>query len=428
MNKHRFGDPWSDDEAFAVMLIAEKHKVWERGWYGFGLTGAGAGSQPMDKAVAALRALGSQRSEKAISRWYSRHRNDPYFLEAVRNIANYTFPINKTGDRIAQFNGPSRVFTPTKKTPAPTPVATTTAEPLQKELPLLEVDAFDLIDTIQSKYPNPMVETQDEAGEAVRKIVSVSDIHFPFARIDLLEETLSLHVDADVLVLNGDILEGYAASSFSKSREVTIVDEYRCAFALIKWCSENYEKVILTEGNHESRVARVLSENGVNKNTVSYFNPSALGRIANGEEINAAGKLVKKHDFDNVHFDPRDSWYCKVGKAIFAHPHARGAGGIASLAHKTANYFSSRYPEEEIDTVVIGHTHKISKFVYDRLLIMEQGCFAGPMHYAHTPHLTYSGGSQNGYAVLYQDAEGNTLRNLSNVYALGSSNPPKKAF
>ena len=48
-------------------------------------------------------------------------------------------------------------------------------------------------------------ETAGLVENANKKILSLSDIHFPFALEDELKIALETHSDADIVVLNGDI-------------------------------------------------------------------------------------------------------------------------------------------------------------------------------------------------------------------------------
>jgi predicted phosphodiesterase len=84
------------------------------------------------------------------------------------------------------------------------------------------------------------------------------------------------------------------------------------------------------------------------------------------------------------------------------------------------------YSSDELDCVVIGHTHKQSKLSLARLLLIEQGAFSAPANYAHGPDLTYFGGTQNGYAIVWQDSEGNCIRNMTDFYTFGTAIPDKK--
>ena len=259
------------------------------------------------------------------------------------------------------------------------------------------------------------------------KILSVSDIHFPLAHVPFLREAVTTHSDADVGVVNGDLMEGYVFSSFEKHKRIAALDEYNCAFSFVEYLSKNFPKVVLVDGNHDIRISRSIKSNGFPKEASQILRPNLMARIANGERLDATGMLVEKLDFDNVFYEPRESWYVRVGKTIFVHPHGRGSskpGFTVERLNKVV--FGHRYQPDEYDSIVCGHTHKIYKGVMDSKLLIEQGCFVGLLKYAHDPKLKCLHNGMNGYAVIYQDAEGNTDFNLSGPIFLGEVLPPKK--
>ena len=67
-----------------------------------------------------------------------------------------------------------------------------------------------------------------------RKILSFSDLHIPFFLWEEMKLALNTHSDANVVVLNGDILDAYIFSTFSKSKRIAALKEYISAFDLVK--------------------------------------------------------------------------------------------------------------------------------------------------------------------------------------------------
>ena len=59
-----------------------------------------------------------------------------------------------------------------------------------------------------------------------RKIITFSDLHVPFFLWEDMQRALAEHSDADVVVLNGDILDAYIFSTFSKSKRIAALKEY----------------------------------------------------------------------------------------------------------------------------------------------------------------------------------------------------------
>lgn len=259
-----------------------------------------------------------------------------------------------------------------------------------------------------------------------KKILSLSDIHFPFANEEYLNQAISDHADADVVILNGDIIEGYAFSVYPKSKKVLAIHEYNLAFEFVKRLSEIFPKIVITDGNHEVRVSRALKESNLHSDTHDLFRPNIMARIANGEELDENGLLKKKHMFANVHYSLQESWYAQVGKTLFIHPSDFGSnpGGLV-LRHY--NRFKMRYSNQgDFDSIVCGHTHQIYKGIINNTLLIEQGCLASYLDYSWGPKAQFLYNAANGYAVIYQDSKGNTDFNNSGPIYLGQTFPPKK--
>lgn len=257
-----------------------------------------------------------------------------------------------------------------------------------------------------------------------RKILCLSDIHFPFSLEKEIKIALEEHSDADIVVLNGDILDGYIFSTWAKAKRIAALKEYMAAFELVEYCSLNFPKVIIVAGNHDIRPAKALAKAGFEKEESQVLRPDLLARIANGEKLNESGELIEKLPFDNVLYQKYDSWYVRVGKTIFAHPSGY-RGGPGGTAQKLYEYFIKRMGSDDFDSIVVGHTHKIYKGIFCNKLLIEQGAMCDRQPYQHKPDLRFLH-AMNGYCVIYQDDQGNTDFNLSRPIYLGSMLPPKK--
>ena len=116
-----------------------------------------------------------------------------------------------------------------------------------------------------------------------RKIISFSDLHIPFFLWEDMKAALDEHKDADIVVLNGDILDAYMFSTFSKSKNIAAIKEYKAAFDLVLYLSNNFPMVVLVSGNHDYRTTRAIKNSGLSSDIMSVYRPDLLSRIANGE-------------------------------------------------------------------------------------------------------------------------------------------------
>lgn len=255
---------------------------------------------------------------------------------------------------------------------------------------------------------------------AARKILAISDLHIPFDREDLVLEVVQAHDDADILVINGDLLDLYAVSTWPKERTVVLEKEYQIAMEYMDYFAETFPLVVLTRGNHEYRLNRYFHSN-VSPMLSFMVDKEVLSRLSNGEEYNEFGQIEWQHEFNNVVYQSGpEAWFAKIGKTIFAHPMtlSKVPGRIAIQAME---HFQER---EDIDCVVVGHSHQVSCIPRRGKLCIEQGCLCAPMDYAKKGTLHY-GPQGLGYAVIYQDEDGNCDFTASRPYFLGVQYPIK---
>lgn len=258
-----------------------------------------------------------------------------------------------------------------------------------------------------------------------RKIITFSDLHIPFFLWEDMRVALSNHRDANYVVLNGDILDAYIFSTFSKSKRVAALKEYNAAFDLVHFLSDNFENIVVVSGNHDYRTSRAVQKAGFEKEASQVFRPDLLARISNGEKLNKYGELIEKLDFSNVTYQVQDSWYVRIGKTIFCHPSGFGSRYPGATVVKLLDHFQNRFSETDFDSIVVGHTHKVYKGVVGGKLLIEQGAMAHSLPYQFKPDLRFKN-AMNGYAIIYQDANGNTNFNDSTPIYLGSHLPTKK--
>lgn len=114
-----------------------------------------------------------------------------------------------------------------------------------------------------SKLPEGIVEVPSKpyAIKNVKKGLIFGDTHFGFHDKKAIEVTLKYRDDFDFILLNGDILDFYALSFFSKNPSINnIKDEINTAKEFFKALREMYPKVriIFYEGNHDERLRRYI--------------------------------------------------------------------------------------------------------------------------------------------------------------------------
>ncbi|RLF68147.1 MAG: hypothetical protein DRN26_00315 [Thermoplasmata archaeon] len=256
-----------------------------------------------------------------------------------------------------------------------------------------------------------------------RKILSLSDFHIPFDRDDLIHEAIQTHSNADILVVNGDMLDLYAVSTWPKERSIILRREYEIAMEYLRIFSKIFKHVVVVRGNHEYRLNRYFHSN-VSKDVSFMVNKEILGRLVRGEIYDDEGNIIKQLDLKNVHYESGpEAWFAKIGKTMFVHPQS-----FSRVEAKTAvnaqEYFMER---TDIDAVVIGHTHQQAFVPSRNKLCVEQGCLCCPLDYEKQGKLRYKAMTL-GYCVVYQDKDGNCDFNATHNVYLGTQYPIKKSF
>lgn len=267
---------------------------------------------------------------------------------------------------------------------------------------------------------DPINLSQTRSFDVRKKILVMSDLHCPFQHDDLIERIWDEHKDADILVLNGDIIDAYGASSFPQEKLVTILEEYNAAMELLIRASKLFPSVLLVRGNHDERIDRYFSRK-FDPHMYAMAQKDILWRLANGFIYDAKGNHVGTYKFDNVVYNPQGMpWVAQIGKTIFMHPSSY-SGKPMSTVSAALDHIQNFVEWNTFDSIIIGHTHKIGRIIERNKLLLEQGCLTRLMDYQKSGKFSRRP-TTLGYALIYQDHQGNTDFNLSNVIYCGSIN------
>jgi len=265
-------------------------------------------------------------------------------------------------------------------------------EEKQQEQSLAYAAAVEEISKMKREALDICSEKYDELGTPkgkLHKILSLSDFHIPFENEDIIDHALREHGDASVLVINGDFFDQYSVSKWPKNKHYLLRHEYELALKWIKLLSKKFKNIFLLKGNHDKRTESHFMTN-IDPGVSFLTHPDMLERLANGYDFDPEMNcLVKKYDFDNVHYTPGAcSWYLKIGECLFAHPSGGSKIPMRSVVN-TAQYFLEREDFNSVSTVVIGHTHKLGKLIWKNKLLIEQGCCCAPMEYESDAKLRF---------------------------------------
>lgn len=278
--------------------------------------------------------------------------------------------------------------------------------------------ALQIVENYKKRFDDYFLKKPEAKGIEREKILVMSDLHFPFARMDLVNEILKEHADADKVVLTGDLFENHLISTFSKERHIPLQIEYAAVFAFVKKLSKMFPQVVLIDGNHDyGRFHREL--NKMDPTVFFLMKGSPLQYVAEGYEYDQFGNDLGVCKMDNVVHAVSEghNWWVKIGKTIFAHRLKGFNKGPMASAVKMADWFINQ--GISFQALVCGHSHRVGVIPYKGKLIIDEGALCYPLEYE-------TNGSCNvtpvdlGYALIYQDRHGNVDIEQSGVRWLGT--------
>lgn len=186
-----------------------------------------------------------------------------------------------------------------------------------------------------------------------KKLLVLSDIHFPYhdktALMLALREGRKQNVDA--ILLNGDILDFYQLSKFTKDgRKPSIAHEFEIFRFFIDQLKQRFPDTIIyyKTGNHELRLDHWM------KNHAQVFN--GLIDIDMFVDFKSHGVVYLK---DNIGV--------KFGKLNIIHGHEIKAGG---------QYLAKSYHTKTGTNILFGHWHQNQEYVFKNLDGYKSGAWA----------------------------------------------------
>jgi predicted phosphodiesterase len=223
----------------------------------------------------------------------------------------------------------------------------------------------------------------------------LSDIHIPYHDVEALETALSYgdQYDPDVIILNGDLLDFYQCSRFSKDpRKVAIYRELEIANDFLDHLAERYPDATFAfkYGNHEQRLDDYIKTNAAAINGMKGLS------------------VEEQLDFEDRGIKWRRSAWIYLGKLTIGHGHER----------KTP--FGSKHPHQRNgdwakDSYLTGHHHKVGEDVRVSIRGKIMGswttgclCYLNP---EYNPHSAVDG-CIHGFATVEVDEHGDfTVKN-----------------
>lgn len=251
-------------------------------------------------------------------------------------------------------------------------------------------------------------------------ILSVSDLHYPFAKpLDVFREFSG---KIDILQLNGDLVDCMALSRFSKLYRVSPLEEMIGARQYIIDLIEMIKpkKVLVNHGNHELRLGSYLAKN-LDNELQELMPETALdyifidGFTHYDRKTKAKVKYSPLCDvFDDIEIKYTGTWYSQYKDVLFCHPKAFASSPLKT-AEKALYWF--RNEGFEFKTLIMSHTHRVGSYKIGNSMIYEQGCCC------ETSKMRYNDGQlinsqKEGFMIICLDKEGHVIENKTHIKTL----------
>lgn len=260
-------------------------------------------------------------------------------------------------------------------------------------------------------HNNPMIDN---------RILSISDVHFPFNKpLDIFKDYIG---KVDTLQLNGDILDCYSISKYSKSYRISPIEEMIGARQFIIDLIEMLtpRKIVINYGNHEIRLGAFLAKN-LDNELQELMPETAFDYIfIDGfTHYDRKAKTKVKYEalvdvFDDIEFEYDGKWFSCIGDSIFCHPKTFSSAPLKT-AEKALYWF--RNEGYIFKNMIMAHTHRIGSYKIGNSNIYEQGacCDTDKMSYCDGQLVN---SQKQGFIYLCQDKDGNTIDEYTKIVSL----------
>ena len=261
------------------------------------------------------------------------------------------------------------------------------------------------------KVIDAIEEDEERVNEDETRILCISDMHIPFNRD--IKEFFKYKGKVDTLVLNGDIIDNYSMSNFTKMYRLSLVEELIQARELLIELIEEIEpkKVTVVTGNHEIRLGKKIADK-IGSDLLDLMPRDALAFLFDTgfnyyDRIKKCKTVYTPIDEEvDCEVNYVGNFWTKEGKTIFVHPQAFRGTTLGTVG-KAYDYFTAI--GEDFQSIIMAHTHKLGMYVMNDKYLYEQGTCADLNHMDYQDLKLPKSSQVNGYMYIIQDKDGNLI-------------------
>ena len=261
------------------------------------------------------------------------------------------------------------------------------------------------------KVIDAIEEDEGKVNEDETRILCISDMHIPFNRD--IKEFFKYKGKVDTLVLNGDIIDNYSMSNFTKMYRLSLVEELIQARELLIELIEEIKpkKVTVVTGNHEIRLGKKIADK-IGSDLLDLMPRDALAFLFDTgfnyyDRIKKCKTVYTPIDEEvDCEVNYVGNFWTKEGKTIFVHPQAFRGTTLGTVG-KAYDYFTAI--GEDFQSIIMAHTHKLGMYVMNDKYLYEQGTCANLNHMDYQDLKLPKSSQVNGYMYIIQDKDGNLI-------------------
>lgn len=261
------------------------------------------------------------------------------------------------------------------------------------------------------KVIDAIEEDEGKVNEDETRILCISDMHIPFNRD--IKEFFKYKGKVDTLVLNGDIIDNYSMSNFTKMYRLSLVEELIQARELLIELIEEIKpkKVTVVTGNHEIRLGKKIADK-IGSDLLDLMPRDALAFLFDTgfnyyDRIKKCKTVYTPIDEEvDCEVNYVGNFWTKEGKTIFVHPQAFRGTTLGTVG-KAYDYFTAI--GEDFQSIIMAHTHKLGMYVMNDKYLYEQGTCANLNHMDYQDLKLPKSSQVNGYMYIVQDKDGNLI-------------------
>ena len=261
------------------------------------------------------------------------------------------------------------------------------------------------------KVIDAIEEDKGKVNEDETRILCISDMHIPFNRD--IKEFFKYKGKVDTLVLNGDIIDNYSMSNFTKMYRLSLVEELIQARELLIELIEEIKpkKVTVVTGNHEIRLGKKIADK-IGSDLLDLMPRDALAFLFDTgfnyyDRIKKCKTVYTPIDEEvDCEVNYVGNFWTKEGKTIFVHPQAFRGTTLGTVG-KAYDYFTAI--GEDFQSIIMAHTHKLGMYVMNDKYLYEQGTCANLNHMDYQDLKLPKSSQVNGYMYIFQDKDGNLI-------------------